>query len=47
MIPNNISVLYLSYPISWFVTATVQFACAFFVLKKLKKQDIKTQETLA
>ena len=47
MVPNNISVLYLSYPISWFVTAIVQFTCAFFVLKKLKKQDIKTQETLA
>ncbi|MBO5889794.1 MAG: MATE family efflux transporter [Clostridia bacterium] len=42
MIPNNIIVLYISYPISWALTALAHFICAYLVYKKLKQgKDLK------
>ena len=41
MFPNNITVLYISYPISWFLTAIVQYICVYVIYKKLKRQKEK------
>ena len=37
--PNDITVLYISYPISWVITAITHFIVAYFIHKKLKKQE--------
>ncbi len=36
--PNNIMVLYVSYPISWALTTLAHFICAYFIYKKLKNE---------
>ena len=36
--PTNISVLYASYPISWFLTAAVHFICCIYFYRKLMKK---------
>lgn len=42
MIPNNIIVLYISYPISWLLTSIAHFICAYLIYKKIKKgKDLK------
>ena len=37
--PNNIQVLYLSYPISWLLTSIAQYVCAFVIYTKLKNKS--------
>lgn len=38
LFPGDIFVLYLSYPISWFLTLAVHFVCSFFTFGKMKKE---------
>ncbi len=40
--PQNIEILYLSYPITWGVTAAVHFICIAFEFKKHKKEELIT-----
>lgn len=37
--PTNISVLYASYPISWFLTAAVHFICCIYFYRRLMKKN--------
>ena len=37
---HTLFVLYLSYPVSWFITAAVHFICFCYIRKKFPKRDI-------
>ena len=36
---HTLQVLYLSYPVSWFVTFAVHFVCYHVVVRKLPRTD--------
>ena len=43
---HTITTVYLSYPITWALTALVQLACWFVVMKKIRKQYEAKEQTL-
>ncbi len=43
---HTLEILYMSYPISWFVSAVILFGCYLFVFKKIKKLFAIEESTL-